>query len=84
MYRIASKRVFGHRTYAKIREARLRALKQADQLPIFSTDESIAICELMYGRQYTLGPTDNCPSLAHDLPDTGRIARSLRLALVHH
>ena len=45
----------GHRTYAKIGEARLRALKQADQLPIFSTDESMAICELMYSRQYTLG-----------------------------
>lgn len=35
-------------TYAKIGEARLRALKQADQLPIFSTDESMAICELMF------------------------------------
>ena len=49
----------GHRTYAKIGEARLRALKQADQLPIFSTDESMAICELMYG-SLPSGPTDSC------------------------
>ncbi len=69
----------GHRTYAKIGAARLRALKQADQLPIFSTDESMAICELMYSRQFTLGADRqlHARTHAHDLPGTAPLHRSL-------